>query len=274
MSILIKTIAWLVCVYLCYALFCFFIQRQLLFPLRQVDAPSTWEGNRPGRERIWLETGFGKVEAWYMTPALITEHKRTPAVIYAHGNAELIDSSPQLLQPLLDMGLAVLMVEYPGFGRSQGNPSQTSIREAFTVARTVLLQKSEIDPARLVYFGRSLGGGVVCDLSKTFPPAALILMSTFTSVKPYAHHYLLPSLLMRDPFDSAAVLREFPGSTLIAHGRFDSIVPFWHAQALHQIARNSTLITYECDHNDCPPDWNEYWQEVRMFLIRSEILKQ
>lgn len=273
MPISAKALVSIACLYAGYALFCFFIQRHLLFPRHHIDSSPNLQADTVDRETLWLETGFGKVEAWYLTARSRPPRDRIPALIYAHGNAERIDSWPQMLGPFRRMGLAVLLVEYPGYGRSGGDPSQSSIRETFIAARSALLKKPEIDPHRLVYFGRSLGGGAVCVLTGVHPPAALILMSAFTGVKPYARQFFVPSFLIRDPFDNLSAVGAFAGPTLIVHGRFDTVVPYEHGRALHRAAPNSTLITYDCGHNDCPPDWVAFGRQAQRFLTQAGILR-
>src|SRR5690606_14605281 len=104
-------------------------------------------------------------------------------------------------RPYRELGLAVLLVEYPGYGRSGGSPSEASITRAALAAYDRLVARADIDPARIVLHGRSLGGGVVAVLSDARAAAALVLESSFTGVTAFASGMLLPPLLVRDPFD-------------------------------------------------------------------------
>ena len=215
-------------------------------------------------ERWWLEASFGKVEAWYLPPAAAA--KPAPAVIFGHGNGELIDYWPNELARFSEMGIGLLLVEYPGYGRSAGSPSQESIAETFVLAYDRLAARTDVDPARIVLFGRSLGGGAVCDLALKRPAAALILMSCFKSVSAFAVRYLAPAFLIRDPFDNLAAVRLYQEPVLVMHGRSDEVIPFSHGQALHAAARNGQMIVYAAGHNDCPPDWAVFWRDVGDFL--------
>ena len=100
-----------------------------MFPRSLIPAPSVSAQNIPGLEIIWLETEFGKVESWLLSPASATPSQPAPAVIFAHGNGELIDYWPAELKAFIQLGMALLLVEYPGYGRSAGAPSQKSIME-------------------------------------------------------------------------------------------------------------------------------------------------
>jgi len=257
-------------IYVAYCALMFFAQRHVLFPRYMIPSPQPPDFKAQRIEPWWLETSFGKVEAWYLPPA--AADKAAPAVIFGHGNGELIDYWPNELGRFSKMGVGLLLVEYPGYGRSAGSPSQESIAETFTLAYDRLTARPDVDPARIVLFGRSLGGGAVCDLALKRPSAALILMSCFQSVSAFAHRYLAPAFLIRDSFDNLSAVRRYKGPVLVIHGNADEVVPFGHGQALHAAAPNGKMIVYEAGHNDCPPDWAVFWRDVEEFLKANGIL--
>jgi pimeloyl-ACP methyl ester carboxylesterase len=267
---LIKILAGAVCIYAAYCALLFFAQRQVLFPRYMIPTPAAPDLKAMGIEPLWLETSFGRVEAWYLPP--LSAQKPAPAVIFGHGNGELINYWPNELRRFASLGVGLLLVEYPGYGRSAGAPSQESIAETFTLAYDLLAARSDVDSARIVLFGRSLGGGAVCDLALRRPAAALILMSAFKSVKAFTVRYLAPAFLIRDPFDNLEAVRHYPGPVLVIHGDADEVVPFSHGQALHAAARNGKMIVYSAGHNDCPPDWAVFWRDVEGFLRAAGVL--
>jgi hypothetical protein len=261
-------------VFLVYAGFCllmFFLQRHVLFPRYMIPAPDPPDFKALGIEPWRLEASFGAVEAWYLPPAGADPQQPAPAVIFAHGNGELIDFWVDELRRFPERGVGLLLVEYPGYGRSAGSPYQTGILEVFTLAYDRLAARKEVDAGRIVLFGRSLGGGAVCDLALKRPAKALILMSAFKSVRAFAARYLAPAFLIRDPFDNEAAVRRYTGPVLVIHGRFDEVVPFGHGQALADAAPNARMIVYEAGHNDCPPDWDVFWRDVEGFLRENGI---
>ncbi|UCD82768.1 MAG: alpha/beta hydrolase [Desulfobacterales bacterium] len=269
---LLKYILWPLCLYIVYCGLLFLLQRQMMFPRGMIPTPTSSDSQIPGLEKIWLEFEFGKVETWYIPPVSDGRTGPAPAVIFAHGNGELIDFWPEELYGFARIGLAVLLVEYPGYGRSAGSPSQKSITDTFVAAYDVLASRRDVDPKRIVYFGRSLGGGAVCALAAQRPSAALILISTFTGVRSFAKRYLAPSFLVRDPFDNLSVVENYPAPVLIMHGRHDTVIPYSHGIALHRATKNGKLITYEAGHNDCPPDWKVFWQDIQSFLRKNNII--
>lgn len=247
------------------------LQRWMLFPrFACVALPNAGDGV-DDLHRMWLHTDEGDVEAWFLPAPGASAERPAPAVVFAHGNAELIEYWPEQLEPYRRMGVSLFLPEYRGYGRSAGTPSERTITDDFVRFYDRLVERPEVDVSRIVFHGRSLGGGVVCQLAAHRRPAALILQSTFTSVADVARRWLVPRRFVLDPFDSLKVVRTLGVPTLLVHGRRDTLIPLSHAQALHRAAPGSRLVVYDADHNDCPPDWNPFWEEVRAFLADARI---
>jgi pimeloyl-ACP methyl ester carboxylesterase len=255
-----------------YCAFLFFMQRHVLFPRFMIETPPLQTQKVSGIEKSFIETDSGKVEVWYMPPVSGSVGNPAPAVIFAHGNGELIDFWPDELRPFTELGVGVLLVEYPGYGRSEGSPSERSITDAFVCAYDHLAAKKNVDSSRIIFVGRSIGGGAVCALAGKRHPAAIILMSAFTSVRSFSSKYFVPGLLMRDPFDNLKAIASYDGPVLIIHGKHDEIIPFSHGVALSKAAQKGTMVAYDCGHNDCPPDPVVFWKDINMFLKKSGII--
>lgn len=264
-----RIVAGLAVGYLAYGALSFFAQRSLIFPGRHMRAPEGGRADSRSLRRTWLETTSGRSEAWLLPAARSTPG---PALLFAHGNAELIDDWPELLSGAPRLGTSLLLVEYPGYGRSEGSPSEASIRETMIAAYDWLAAQPEVDRTRIVGFGRSLGGGAVCTLVGQRDLAALVLQSTFTSVRAFARSRWLPGFLVRDPFDNLAALERYPGPVLVMHGDRDDLIPHAHGQALARIAKRGRLVTYRCGHNDCPPSYDAMWRDIGSFLDEHGIL--
>ncbi len=228
------------------------LQRQIIFA-RQYTQPLPHVADKvEGLERIWLTIDEGRVESWFL-PALA---RPRGTVIFTHGNAELIDYWPFELRHYRELGFHVFLPEYRGYGRSDGSPSEESLRKDFARFYDLLVERDDVDSNQIIYHGRSLGGGVLCQLAAIRKPAKMILESTFTSIADIASSMMLPRFLVSDPFDSLAVirtLRDVP--MLIMHGVHDATVPFSHAQRLADAAPNAKLVSYQATHNDMPRDW-------------------
>ncbi len=250
----------------------FLLQRQMIFPRFMVGPPPENLTLPPNVHVVWIETSFGPVEAYLMLPDRDSAKEPVPMVLFAHGNGERIDFWPEVFYPFLDLGMGVFMVEYPGYGKSAGSPSQEAVTEVFVQAYDFLVSRKDVDSKRIIPVGRSLGGGAVCALAAKRPVKALILMSTFTSIRSFARRYLMPTVLVRDPFDNLSVVRSFEGPVLVIHGDKDETIPYRHGLTLFENAKKGKMITYPAGHNDCPPDWSVFFRDVGEFLRTSGIL--
>jgi fermentation-respiration switch protein FrsA (DUF1100 family) len=246
-----------------YSVAVFVGQRALLFPRPGV-------GGVPSRpldaQQIWFGTEGARVEAWYLPPR--PHLGAAPLVIYFHGNGELIDFLPADFDLPRAWGLGVLLVEFPGYGRSDGTPSQASIGATARSAYDWAIEQPEVDGSRIVAYGRSLGGASAAILAATRPAAALVLESTFTSVRSFAHGLFVPEFMVRDPFDSLSLVRTYARPVLVFHGERDEVVPFDHGQQLAAAARLAEFHRLPCGHNDCP----KQWPVIRKFLEVNRLL--
>jgi len=235
------------------------LQRKILFPAPEIDALST--PAMLGEERLRVRTGSEEIDLLLLPPL----ESVGPAtwLVFAHGNGEVIDLWAGAFEPLREAGVGISLVEYPGYGQSTGKPSEASIRRAMVAAYDRLLERPDVDPQRVVGYGRSLGGGAVCALARDRPLAALILESSFTSVPPLARRLGVPRFLVLDRFDNEAVVRDFSGPVLVLHGVRDPVIPIEHARELARVAADSRMIEMPCGHNDCPRDWDDVTDFLR-----------
>ena len=278
MGNLIKTamryLAFGILFYVVYSGYYFFMQRKIIYPRHIIRIPPDISDSAPGLERIWLDTSSGRVESWYLPASDSSAQLPLPAMIIAHGNAELIDHWLPIVNEIREMGMSVLLVEYPGYGRSEGKPGEASLTETFITAYDSLVSRPEVDAARIVLLGRSVGSGAICALAGVRPSAAMILMSPYTSISALASDYYLPGFLAKDRFDNLNLIKSYVNPVLIVHGSSDRIIPYKHSQKLLAASQNGELITYDRGHNDLIDDWKRFWNEVRPFLIRSGVLNE
>ncbi|NNL65708.1 MAG: alpha/beta fold hydrolase [Myxococcales bacterium] len=226
------------------------LQRSLMFPSPPAPARSLAEGRS---DVEILHVGDSETEAWFL-PA-IGASGPSPVLLFTHGNGELIDHWLAPFQTPRAWGVAVLLLEYPGYGRSGGSPSRSSITQAIVAAYDRLAARPDVDADRIVAYGRSLGGAAACALAAERPLAALVLESSFTSVRAMARRFGLFGPLVRDPFDNLGPVAGFEGPVLVVHGEQDEIIPVAHGRALAAAAEAAELHVLACGHNDCPRPW-------------------
>lgn len=247
----------------------FFVQRWIAFPGAVLDPRRSGPTPPEGAEQVWLETDVGRVEAWLFHA---DGPGPRPTLIYAHGNGELIDDWAREMADLADAGVHVLAVEFPGYGFSEGRPSRGSIRGAFREAFDRMAARPDVDPDRIVAYGRSMGGGAAGDLARDRPVAALILQSTFSSTMDAARSMLVPGFLVRDRFDNVAAVESFEGPVLLMHGPDDEVLPFAHAERLAAVRPSLRITRLDCGHNDCADVWPDIRRHVTDFLRGNGLL--
>jgi fermentation-respiration switch protein FrsA (DUF1100 family) len=229
-----------------------FVESRLLFPAPPRPAqPPALDGSV---EHTWLETTGGRVEA-FLLPAESTASGPRPLVVYAHGNGELVDSWLGEFEPLRSEGVSVLLVEYPGYGRSSGSPSERSIQGALAAGYDWAREKPLVDPDRIVGYGRSLGGGAICALGRVRSLAALVLESTFTSIRDIAaDRFGVPGFLVQNGFENLAFVSHYTSPVLLIHGVDDPLVPAVQARRLADAAPAAELDLEKCGHG-CSGQW-------------------
>jgi len=148
-------------------------------------------------------------------------------VVFFHGNAGNVSHRLAHAQALTAAGLDLLLVDYRGYGRSSGRPSEEGLHLDARAARAALLAGGQVDPSRLVYMGESLGGAVALRLALEAPPLALVLQSTFTSLRDVARAHYPPPLpaLAGDAYPNLKRIAYLRARLLVVHGERDDIVP-------------------------------------------------
>ncbi|MEO8064212.1 MAG: CocE/NonD family hydrolase [Pseudomonadota bacterium] len=244
------------------------IQRYVTFPSPPDGAWNPQARIDNGGEQVWLDADGARVEAWYLPPT--TAAATAPLIIYAHGNAELIDMRAGDFATLRAAGVAVLQVEYPGYGRSEGSPSEESLTAALVAAYDWAAHEPRIDTRRIAGYGRSLGGGAIAQLAARRELAALVLESTFYNFEDIVAAYGVPRMFLINHFDTGAVVRRYPGPVLLMHGTHDRVFQSEEAEKLAEASGNSSLHLDACGHNDCP----RHWDLVLRFLAQNGVCRK
>jgi len=271
--------SWLIILIAMYVIYCgtvYFFQGALIFP-------STMAG-RAGNalpsedtELIELTTDEGTTVAW-LVPAPAHDNgtnESHPLAVFLHGNAELIDHQQSIIDLYHGQGAAVLLIEYRGYGHSDGTPSQKHIvADAISIVGHVL-ERDEIDPDNLVLHGRSIGGMLSAQVALETNPSTLIVESAGTSVSEMAWRFGVPPFLVTSPLRTEEAFGELEIPILIMHGKEDEIFPIAKAHALDQAGNDTTLVVFDASHNTLPgPDEAElYEQSIREHLIRAGVLR-
>jgi fermentation-respiration switch protein FrsA (DUF1100 family) len=246
--------------------------RFVFLPLSEAE---DWAPPPPGLpvEDVDLTSADGtRLHAWWTTPPdWRPEHG---AVLYCHGNAGNLSHRGESLRDWRDrVHLAVLIFDYPGYGRSGGRPTEAGCYAAGLAAYEWLTRVKQVPAERVVLFGRSLGGAVATELAIRHPHRALVLMSAFTSLPDMAalqFPWLPARWLVRNRFDNLGKIAACTRPIFIAHGTVDGIVPFVHGQRLFAAAGEPKQFFALHGHNHNHPPGPDLYEAVRTFLARTE----
>ena len=230
------------------------VQRQLIYFPDAAQVPPAGEVI-PGARDVILHTDDGlELGAWFL-PARGGRGPRTPmAVLVAPGNGGNREGRAGLAEELSDRGLAVLLMDYRGYGGNPGSPTEEGLA-ADALAAAEALEALGYPPERTIYFGESLGTGVVAALHVRRPPAGMVLRSPFTELAAVgAHHYpLLPvRLLLRDRFRVVEHLSSSDVPVTVIYGDHDTVVPSALSARVADAASAlaERMVISGADHND------------------------
>lgn len=195
-------------------------------------------------------------------------------LLFFHGNAGNISHRLGSIEVFHRLGLSVLIIDYRGYGRSEGRPSEAGMYQDAEAAWEYLTVARGLAAERIVVLGRSLGGAVAAYLAAHRSPGALIVESSFTSVPDLAselYRWLPARTLSRFDYPTARYVAAVDCPVLVVHSRDDEITPFRHAEAIFAAARDGrALVELEGTHNDAHlRSERDYIAALRLFLTAT-----
>ncbi|UMG91391.1 alpha/beta hydrolase [Nocardioides sp. TF02-7] len=209
-----------------------------------------------GAQDVELHTEDGlTLGAWFVPAAPARgEPDRRTAVLVAPGNGGNRAGRAGFAEQLRRSGFAVLLLDYRGYGGNPGSPSEEGLA-LDALAAVDALADLGFPPERTIYFGESLGTGVVAALQAVRPPAGVVLRSPFTELADVgAEHYpwLPVRLLLRDDFPVSDHLAATDVPVTVVYGDRDSVVP---TRLSEQVADEAPtlferVVIEGADHND------------------------
>jgi fermentation-respiration switch protein FrsA (DUF1100 family) len=220
-------------------------------------------------EDLTIPTADGiTISAWYL-PAAEPHH----ALLYCHGNAGDIRDWVHAAPPFVDAGCSLLLLDYRGYGRSEGSPSEEGLYLDGAAAWRWIQDRASAEGIPASILGKSLGSAVGIHLAARQQPASLILDSAFTSMREVVARVasssfpILPNFSIPKLYES---LEEVPGiacPTLVIHGGQDDLVPLEQGERIFQTLRGSKALKVikSAGHNDISI-FPEYHRSIVAFL--------
>ncbi|HJS42435.1 MAG TPA: alpha/beta hydrolase [Gemmatimonadales bacterium] len=240
------------------------MQERITFPAPKAPLPDPREVLGYG-ERVELTMRDGTpLVGWYL-PAVKNQLRRsggqepsaavkTPAMLWFYGNGETIAAIWPIIRDFRPPHAALLVVDYPGYGASEGKASEAGMYDAANLAFDALRARPDVDPQRIYVYGRSLGSAAATHIAATREVAGLILESPFTSARAMAarHYKIFPRALVRLRLDNLERIKQIHCPTLIFHGNADMLVPIEMGKEVAAAAAGPVeLVTIDgSGHND------------------------
>lgn len=221
-------------------LFCVFVfvyaryieLRSIFFPMKAIEITPKEEGL--DYEDVYFKTEDGlSLNGW-----LVKNPKAKATILFFHGNAGNISHRIEKLVIFNQLGLNIFIVDYRGYGKSQGRPSEEGIYKDARAAFDFLSSRPDMNNKKIIAYGESIGGAVAVDLAAKRDVAGLIVDSTFTCAKDMGKKFypFIPPFLFRTKFDSANKVKTIKSAKLFIHSINDEIVPFEFGQKLYEEA--------------------------------------
>jgi len=206
-----------------------------------------------------IRTADGETLSAWWVPA--EEPRGT--MLFFHGNAGNISHRLDYLQLFNRMRFNTLIVDYRGYGKSTGSPSEEGTYRDAEAAWDYLRAVRSVQAQNLVIAGESLGGGVASWLAARVGPRAVVLISTFTSATDLGAqiYWFLPvRLISRLGYDNTENLKRIKAPVFIAHSRDDDVIPYSHGKKLFEGASEpKAFLEMRGGHNDgfifSRPEW-------------------
>ncbi len=201
-------------------------------------------------EDVRLTTSDGiELHGWYL-PA---PGEARYTVLFFHGNAGNISHRLYTLDAFHQLGVATLIIDYRGYGQSEGSPPESGLYRDAEAAWKYLAEERGVEPERVISFGRSLGAPVAARLAAERPVGGLVLESAFTSV-PDLGAELYPifpvRMLARMQYPTREFVTRVDAPVLVIHSPDDETIPFRHGKALYEAASApKRFLRIEGDHN-------------------------
>ncbi len=177
-------------------------------------------------------------------------------VLYCHGNAGNVGHRVRMAKLLAGLGVDVLLFDYRGFGRSEGTPTEAGTYADAEAAWTYLVEARGVPPAKIVAYGRSLGGPIAASVAARHPVAGLVLDATFESIPALVRdtwpRFLVVERFIAFSYDTAGLLDRVTAPVLVLHSPEDRTIPFEHGRRLARRAADGAFAVTAGGHGDGP----------------------
>jgi pimeloyl-ACP methyl ester carboxylesterase len=194
-----------------------------------------------------------------------------PSLLFFHGGDGNCSDRLQKIRLFHDIGFDVFIIDYRGYGKSGGMPSERGLANDALAAYSYLVEKRGVKPQRLYLYGEDLGAAVAIDLATKARAAGLITEAASASVIgeiEQAWPFIPWQYLLRNKFDSVAKIRDVHIPVLFIHSADDDVVSFNDSRRLFALAREPRqLVEIHGAHNDAfVNSFDAYYDAISQFV--------
>lgn len=231
---MIRVLYWILLVFGLIVAYTKYIENtSVFFPVKAIELyPSVV--NLPF-EDVYIKTDDGlRINGWF-----IPRRNAKYTLLFCHGNAGNVGDRVEKLGMLWEIGVNIFIIDYRGYGKSEGRPSEKGFYLDASAAYNYLVNSRHIQPDEIILYGESLGTTVVIDLASKVKVKAIIVEGAFSSGRDIAGkiYPFLPTFLFSNRFNSLEKIKKVEAAKLFIHSRNDEIVPFALANKLYNAAR-------------------------------------
>ena len=241
-------------------------KRYIFFPTSEIE-------QTPGQAGLAYEEVFFTADDGVQLHGWYVPGRSDVTWLWFHGNGGNISHRVEEVMLFHQrLGVNQFIFDYRGYGRSTGKPTEKGTYRDSRAALAYLRSRADIDPGKIVYFGRSLGSAIALELAVSEEPLALVLVAPFASIEDMARvafPFLPFHLLVRNRYNSQFHIQRIHRPVLILHGDLDQTVPLNQGQKLFEAANQPKQFQLlpGAAHNDTySAGGTAYWDTLEEFL--------
>ena len=290
--VIVRIAVGLVLAYVVLLVLAWLFQERLAFPAPRAPLPDPTRVGVANGEQIALVMKDGtRLAGWYLRPTTGEDGERpgrtgevekaspvpprpspsSAALLWFYGNGENIASIWPIVREFQPPHVALLVMDYPGYGGSGGRATEAGMYGAADAAYAALAARPEVDPRRIYVYGRSLGTAAATYTATHHPVAGVILESPFTNAADMARHAyrIFPSVIVRLSLDNLGRIKQVRCPVLLFHGTGDRLVPLEMGMQVAAAARGPVelVLLQGSGHNESyAVGGNQYRNKVWAFV--------
>jgi fermentation-respiration switch protein FrsA (DUF1100 family) len=247
------------------------LEDRLLFPGATFGRPVREPPDDLRVHELYLSSGKETIHAWLSAPEGWEPSRG--AVLHSHGNtgnvSTLVNRARNWQRHL---GRAVVLYDYPGYGKSTGFPSEAGCYDAGAACFRWLTEEELVPPGEVILAGESLGGAIATELATRYSARLLVLHGAFASFPEMSQERfpVFPGYyLVHNQFANERKMASVRCPVFLSHGTADTVVPFTHGERLFAQAHRPCRFLRVEGGKHAPPDDDDYFATVRAFMAET-----